>query len=131
MRKESIEEFWALNDVSFDVQPGESVGIIGGTGGQINLVEGSFRITRPTCGKIVVRGRIASLLEVGTGFHPELTGRGECLFQRLLSGMKRGEIKGKFDEIVELWGEEIFRHSAQALLKWYAAAAGIFGSCFS
>ena len=107
--KSQAEDFWALNDVSFEVQPGESIGIIGRNGaGKSTLLKILSKITPPTKGKIVTRGRIASLLEVGTGFHPELTGRENIFFNGSLLGMKRIEITAKFDEIVDFSGVEKF-----------------------
>ncbi|NJM27000.1 MAG: ABC transporter ATP-binding protein, partial [Bacteroidia bacterium] len=103
------EAFFALNDISFDVHRGESVGIIGRNGaGKSTLLKILSRITPPSSGKIVTRGRIASLLEVGTGFHPELTGRENVYFNGSLLGMKRKEIASKFDEIVDFSGVEKF-----------------------
>lgn len=107
--KSSQEEFWALKDVSFSVQPGESLGIIGKNGaGKSTLLKILSRITPPTSGRIVVRGRIASLLEVGTGFHQELTGRENIFMNGSILGMKNSEIKSKFDEIVDFSGAEKF-----------------------
>lgn len=107
--KNNSEDFWALNNVSFEVQPGESVGIIGRNGaGKSTLLKILSMITPPTSGKIVSRGRIASLLEVGTGFHPELTGRENIFFNGSLLGMKRREIDAKFHEIVDFSGVEKF-----------------------
>lgn len=107
--KSKAEDFWALKDVSFEVQPGESIGIIGRNGaGKSTLLKILSKITPPTSGKIITRGRIASLLEVGTGFHPELTGRENIFFNGSLLGMKRIEITAKFDEIVDFSGVEKF-----------------------
>jgi lipopolysaccharide transport system ATP-binding protein len=107
--KSQAEDFWALKDVSFEVNAGESIGIIGRNGaGKSTLLKVLSKITPPTSGKIVSRGRIASLLEVGTGFHPELTGRENIFFNGSLLGMKRMEIAAKFDEIVDFSGVEKF-----------------------
>jgi lipopolysaccharide transport system ATP-binding protein len=95
-------DFWALRDVSFRVQPGEIVGIIGRNGaGKSTLLKVLSRITEPTEGRIKLRGRIASLLEVGTGFHPDLTGRENIFLNGAILGMRRAEIARKFDDIVE------------------------------
>ena len=95
------EEFWALNDVSFQVMGGEAVGIIGHNGaGKSTILKLLSRITEPTCGRIHLRGKVASLLEVGTGFHPELTGRENIFLNGAILGMTRTEIRRKFDEIV-------------------------------
>lgn len=103
------EKFWALEDIDFKVQAGESVGIIGRNGaGKSTLLKILSRITPPTKGEIILRGRVASLLEVGTGFHPELTGRENVFFNGSILGMKNQEIKRKFDEIVDFSGVENF-----------------------
>ncbi len=95
-------DFWALKDVSFDVEPGEIVGLIGRNGsGKSTLLKILSRITEPTAGSALIAGRVGSLLEVGTGFHPELTGRENVYMNGTILGMKRREIEAKFDEIVE------------------------------
>ncbi len=99
--KNAREEFWALKDVSFEIKQGDRVGIIGRNGaGKSTLLKILSRITEPTQGQIKIRGRVASLLEVGTGFHPELTGRENIFLNGAILGMGKVEIKKKFDEIV-------------------------------
>lgn len=112
LRGEPVDEpseFWALRDVSFSVQAGEVVGIIGRNGaGKSTLLKILSRITEPTAGRAILRGRIASLLEVGTGFHPDLTGRENVYLNGAILGMSRTEIAARFDEIVEFAGVEKF-----------------------
>src|SRR4051795_7826686 len=97
----SEKTIWALNDVSFEVQPGEVVGVIGRNGaGKSTLLKILSRIVQPTSGRAEVRGRLGSLLEVGTGFHPELTGRENIYLNGSILGMRRREIDRSFDEIV-------------------------------
>lgn len=105
----STEAFWALKDVSFSIQKGEVVGIIGPNGaGKSTLLKILSQITPPTTGSITLRGRVASLLEVGTGFHPELSGRENIFLNGAILGMTRREIEKKFDAIVEFAGVQQF-----------------------
>ena len=108
-RSQASEEFWALKDVTFDVAPGEAVGIIGRNGaGKSTLLKVLSRITTPTSGEARIHGRVASLLEVGTGFHPELTGRENIYLNGAILGMRRADITRKFDAIVDFSGVEKF-----------------------
>lgn len=115
----TAEDFWALRNVSFSVSAGESVGIIGRNGaGKSTLLKVLSKITPPTSGRVIGRGRIASLLEVGTGFHPELTGRENIYLNGSILGMKKREIDRQFDAIVAFAGTEKFLDTA---LKHYSS----------
>jgi lipopolysaccharide transport system ATP-binding protein len=106
---DSIEEFWALRELSFEIEQGERVGVIGRNGaGKSTLLKLLSRITEPTTGRIGIKGRLASLLEVGTGFHPELTGRENVFLNGAILGMHRHEIQRKFDQIVQFAEVEKF-----------------------
>ena len=108
-RARTREEFWAVRNVSFEVERGQVLGIIGRNGaGKSTLLKLLSRITEPSEGRMVLRGRVASLLEVGTGFHPELTGRENIFLNGSILGMGRAEIRRKFDEIVDFAGVEKF-----------------------
>jgi lipopolysaccharide transport system ATP-binding protein len=105
----NLEEFWALQDINFEIKQGDRLGIIGRNGaGKSTLLKIISRITEPTTGRITIDGRVASLLEVGTGFHPELTGRENIFLNGAILGMGRMEIKRKFDEIVDFAEVEKF-----------------------
>jgi lipopolysaccharide transport system ATP-binding protein len=107
--QDTKEEFWALKDVTFKIEAGDRMGIVGSNGaGKSTLLKVLSRITEPTYGKVSLKGRIASLLEVGTGFHPELTGRENVYLNGAILGMKKSEITRQFDEIVAFGGIEKF-----------------------
>jgi lipopolysaccharide transport system ATP-binding protein len=108
-KSEATQDFWALRDLSFEIRQGEAVGIIGKNGaGKSTLLKILSRITEPSKGRIEIDGRVASLLEVGTGFHPELSGRENVFLNGTILGMTRREIKARFDEIVDFSGVEKF-----------------------
>lgn len=129
-RARADQEFWALRDVSFDVAEGEVLGVIGSNGaGKSTLLKILSQITEPTEGEVRVRGRVASLLEVGTGFHHELSGRENVFMNGAILGMTQAEIRRKFDEIVEFAGVEAFidtpvkRYSSGMLVRLAFAVA--------
>ncbi|MDT4331810.1 polysaccharide ABC transporter ATP-binding protein [Methylomonas sp. MED-D] len=106
---ENTEEFWALKDINFEIEHGDRVGIIGRNGaGKSTLLKILGRITHPSTGRITINGRVSSLLEVGTGFHPELTGRENIFLNGAILGMRKHEIQRKFDEIVDFAEVEKF-----------------------
>ncbi|MEO0550751.1 MAG: polysaccharide ABC transporter ATP-binding protein [Pseudomonadota bacterium] len=106
---DEVQEFWALKDVSFELNQGDTLAVIGRNGaGKSTLLKVLSRITEPSSGRAVLRGRVASLLEVGTGFHPELNGRENIFLNGAILGMTRQEIQSKFDEIVDFAGVEKF-----------------------
>ena len=108
-RRDTQKLIWALRDVSFEVEPGQAVGIVGANGaGKSTLLKIIGRLTLPTSGRVSVRGRIGSMLDFGVGFHPELTGRENVFLSGVILGMGRAEIRAKFDEIVNFSGIEHF-----------------------
>jgi lipopolysaccharide transport system ATP-binding protein len=117
--EESAETFWAIKNVNFQVNQGEMVGVIGRNGaGKSTLLKVLSRITEPTTGRALLKGRVASLLEVGTGFHPELTGRENVYLNGSILGMTKAEIDRKFDEIVDFSEVEKFLDTP---VKWYSS----------
>lgn len=132
---DEVEEFWALNDVSFDIKQGDRVGIIGRNGaGKSTLLKILSRITEPTKGRIRINGRVASLLEVGTGFHPELSGRENIFLNGAILGMTRREVQNKFNAIVDFAEVEKFldtpvkRYSSGMYLRLAFSVASHFES---
>ncbi len=118
-----VEEIWALRDVSFAVREGEVLGVVGRNGaGKSTLLKILTRITTPTSGRAIIRGRVGSLLEVGTGFNPELTGRENVFLNGSILGMKRREIQQKLDEIIEFSGVEKFIDTP---VKRYSSGMGV------
>jgi lipopolysaccharide transport system ATP-binding protein len=106
-KKGESDIVWSLNDLNFEIEQGDAVGVIGRNGaGKSTLLKILSRVTSPTTGSIKIKGRIASLLEVGTGFHPELTGRENVFLNGAILGMRKAEIKRKFDEIIDFAGVE-------------------------
>ena len=128
-RKAPTEDFWALKDVSFDIHKGDVVGIIGRNGaGKSTLLKILSRITEPTAGQIDLYGRVGSLLEVGTGFHPELTGRENIFLNGAILGMSRREIASHFDAIVDFSGVEQFSgYAGEAVQFGDVRASGVCG----
>lgn len=121
--KSRPEAFWALDDLLFDVGPGETVGIIGPNGsGKSTLLKVLSRITPPTSGRAILKGKVSSLLEVGTGFHPELSGRENIFLSGVILGMTKLEIRKKFEEIVAFAGVEKFLDTP---VKYYSSGMGV------
>lgn len=121
--EENANHFWALKDVSFEVKKGEVLGVIGRNGaGKSTLLKLLSRITVPTTGQADIHGRVGSLLEVGTGFHPELTGRENIFLSGSILGMRKREIQSKFDEIVDFAGVEKFLETP---VKRYSSGMGV------
>jgi ABC-type polysaccharide/polyol phosphate transport system ATPase subunit len=119
LRPRSVEDFWAVRDISFEVGRGETLGIIGHNGaGKSTLLKLLSRITSPTAGEIRVHGRLAALIEVGSGFHPELTGRENIFLSGSVLGMRRRELAAKLDRIIEFSGVSAFIDTP---VKWYSS----------
>jgi lipopolysaccharide transport system ATP-binding protein len=121
---------WSLKNLNFDIEQGDAVGIIGRNGaGKSTLLKILSRVTSPTSGSVKVKGRIASLLEVGTGFHPELTGRENIFLNGAILGMRKAEIKRKFDEIVAFAGVERYIDTpGEKIFIGHVCTPGICGS---
>ena len=118
-RRGDMKDFWAVRDVSFEVGRGETLGLIGHNGaGKSTILKLMSRITAPTSGEIRLEGRVAALIEVGSGFHPELTGRENVFLSGSILGMKRREIEQKFEQIIEFSGVEAF---VDTPVKWYSS----------
>jgi ABC-type polysaccharide/polyol phosphate transport system ATPase subunit len=118
-RRGEMKDFWAVRDISFEVGRGETLGLIGHNGaGKSTILKLMSRITAPTAGEIRLGGRVAALIEVGSGFHPELTGRENVFLSGSILGMKRREIEQKFDHIIEFSGVEAF---VDTPVKWYSS----------
>ncbi len=122
-----------MQDINLNIQPGERVGIIGRNGaGKSTLLKIISRITPPTTGNAIIRGRVGSLLEVGTGFHPELTGRENIYLNGSILGLKKAEINKQLDAIIDFSGVEKFIDMPlKTLQQWYATKAGFFSSSTS
>ena len=119
LRRGEMKDFWAVRDVSFEVGRGETLGLIGHNGaGKSTILKLMSRITAPTSGEITLGGRVAALIEVGSGFHPELTGRENVFLSGSVLGMKRREIEQKFDQIIAFSGVEAFIDTP---VKWYSS----------
>lgn len=109
-KKDTLNEFWAIKDVNFSLNQGDKLGIVGNNGaGKSTMLKILSKITKPTSGSMSVKGKVASLLEVGTGFHPELTGRENIFLNGAILGMSKSDINSQFDEIVEFAGDQIIR----------------------